>query len=434
MLTPAWTTLRPHPQQSALWRSKAKVVVVCSGRGSGKSEIAKRRVVRFLHVKKPWPDPLYFYALPTLNQAKRVAWKSIKRLVPKEWLAPKGINETDMSITTIFGSTLYVLGMDKPQRVEGVQWDGGVVDESSDQRPGSFDLSILPALSHKDAWCWRIGIPKRFGVGAREFREAFETAQDCTDGTMEAYAWPSEDIVPKEAIDWAKKNLDPIDYNEQYRARWETAGGMVFYGFDRHASVTEQAEYDPRYPIVVGQDFNVDPMAWTLSQKIGEEYRTFDELYIRHTHTRASLDALWRRYGERHGDKLWLFVGDASARARKTSATSTDYVQVKSDERFVNKRVHYPRANPPVVDRFAACNAVLQSADGNRRAHIHPRCVNLIRDLESRSYKIRQGRTLREPDDVGDIGHITDAWGYGIVALFPLIQREGSATVGVSTV
>src|SRR5690349_18522230 len=151
-----WPQLRPHKYQSKLYRSIDRFAIVAAGRGSGKSEIARRKITRELAVKIPGnPNPEYFYGLPTYAQAKRVAWKHLKRLIPKEWILGKP-NETDLHITTIFGSELYVLGFDRPQRAEGTQYVGGVIDESSDQPPGLFDLTIRPALTRWNGWCWRI--------------------------------------------------------------------------------------------------------------------------------------------------------------------------------------------------------------------------------------------------------------------------------------
>src|SRR3972149_4289987 len=186
LLPEAWRSLRYHEKQSALWRSRHRFIGVAAGRGSGKTEIARRKIVVSLAIKKLWPDPMYFYALPTYKQARRVAWRKILGLMPKDWIVEK--NETDMMIRTKFGSMLFVVGMDKPQRIEGDQWDGCIIDESSDQKPGSFALSILPALSHRKGWCWRIGVPKRVGIGASEFRKF------CFEDADEYYTWSSEDI------------------------------------------------------------------------------------------------------------------------------------------------------------------------------------------------------------------------------------------------
>lgn len=423
MLTPAWYPLRFHAKQARLWRSRARFKAVYAGRGSGKTEIARRYTVRMLPVKKPWSDPLYFYGLPTYDQAKRVAWPKLVSLVPKHWLKSEP-NKSELKIETIFGSTLYVVGLDKPARVEGVQWDFGVIDESSDQQPDAFDLSILPALSHRNAGCWRIGVPKRTGVGAQAFKDYCLRGESGEDPELETYTWSSEDILTPEQLRFARENLDAKDYNEQYRANWETATGLIFHSYDDVLNVSDQVTYDPRLPICVGSDFNVDPMAWVLAQKKGDELHVFDEMFIRNTNTQASLTFLYNKH--KTHESGWHFFGDATSRARKTSATVSDYLQIRGDERFKGSRVFYPDANPARADRFASTNALLCNAMGVRRCRIHPRCKNLRHDLMNRAYKPGSN----EPDDHGDLGHITDAIGYLIHTLFPMrLHLQSKATV-----
>lgn len=427
MLTKAWYPLRHHPLQAKLWRTQRRFVNVAAGRGSGKTEIARRRVVRMLPVRKPWSDPLYFYALPTYKQAKRVAWNQIKKLVPDHWLAPNGINNSDMTITTKFGSQLLVVGMDRPERFEGSQYDGGVIDESCDQKPGIFNLNVGPALTHRYGWCWRIGVPKRAGVGAAEFKAAWMLGASNDDPECESYTWPSEDILTPQQLRFARENLDIKDYNEQYKAHWETVAGLVFYAFHEVTNVRE-VMYDLKQPLLIGSDFNVDPMAWVIAQEHGTELHVLDELWIRNTNTQETLNALHRRFPN-HQSGYW-FYGDATGRARKTSASESDYIQIKNDTRFSGARVFYPMSNPPVANRFASCNALFCNAAETRRCFVHPRCKHLIKDLTHRGYK--PGSC--DPDDSGDVGHITDALGYLIHMKYPVrfVAPANTPNVGVT--
>jgi len=423
MLTSAWTPLKYHQQQSQLWRTKARFVAVCAGRGSGKSELARRRVVRMLPVKKAWTDPLYFYALPTLGQARRVAWDKIKLLVPPHWI--EKTNETTMEILTVFGSTLRILGLDEPARAEGVQYDGGVIDESSDQKPGIFNLTFRPALTHRSGWCWRIGVAKRRGVGAREYRKVFEQWGSARDGNHEAYTWPSTDILPPEEVEAARASLDEKDFNEQILSSWESDAGLVYYAFHEAASCRHDLSYDPSQPIIVGSDFNVDPMAWVIMQQHGPELHVFDEIWESNTNTQRTLDTLHGRYGGHQAG--WLFFGDASGRARKTSASMSDYVQIRNDVRFKGARVLYPKSNPRVDDRVASVNAQLKNAAGERKLFIHPRCSHLVRDLGYLSYDAGS-REINEKDP--DAKHITDALGYPIHYLRPVQVHVDDDEVG----
>lgn len=407
-----WPKLRHHEVQHALWTSKQRFSIVVAGRGSGKTELARRRVVRYLAVQKPWPNPQYFYALPTYGQAKRVAWDPIIALIPPHWI--KNASVSSLSIETVFGSKLYIVGMDKPQRIEGTQWDGGIIDEASDQQPKVFDLSVRPALSHRKGWCWTIGVPKRFGIGASDFKKKFLEGQKDTDPDVDSYTWPSEDILTLDEILAARRQLDDQDYEEQYRASWLNVRGVVYHSFSEIFNITDQATYNPTLPIIVGSDFNVDPMSWALTQTIPNGLRAFDEVRIKNTNTLETLGRLYERYADHKSG--WLFMGDASGRARKTSATSSDYTQIKSDERFVNKRMMYTTSNPAVADRNASVNALLCNAAKERRLIVHPRCKALIHDLGHLSYKPNTREIALGPG----MGHMSDALGYIVHRLYPI--------------
>lgn len=410
MLTPAWFPLRKHLGQSGMLRCRKRYLAAACGRGSGKTEVARRRIVMALPVRKPWPDPKYFFALPTYRQARRVAWDKIRALVPPEWVKGK-IHDGDMTIETIFGSTLFVVGLDKPQRVEGDQYDGCIIDESCDQKPGVFERSVQPALSHRKGFCWRLGVPKRFGCGAVEFKEFFDKGV-AGDPNIASFAWASSTVLSPEEIAIAQATLSPTDYAEQYGASWESAGGLIFQDFSMEN--VEEVPYVPSMPLTIGSDFNVNPMCWVIGHVHKNEIHIIDEIFRRNTNTRDTLGFLHNRYIEHTSG--WNFYGDASSRARKTAASESDYIQIRNDRRFVGGRVFYPRSNPSVVNRFAATNAMLCNASHERRLKIHPRCKHLIRDLKTRAYK----EGTREPDDYGDVGHITDALGYIVHRLFPV--------------
>jgi hypothetical protein len=201
-------------------------------------------------------------------------------------------------------------------------------------------------------------------------------------------------------------------------ANWEEAGGSIFYAFSKE-NMSVEAECIPSLPIVVGSDFNVDPMCWVIGHVIDDQLYIFDEMFLRNTNTQKTLDELHRRYGKHEAG--WSFYGDATGRARKTSASVSDFVQIRNDRRFHSARVFYPKSNPLVVDRFAACNALFKNALGVRRCTINPRCKRLQQDIDERVYK----EGTREADDYGDVGHMTDALGYIIHRKFPIRILQG---------
>lgn len=408
-----WPQLNYHPTQYAAWSSRAKVNYLPCGRASGKTELALRKLVRYLPIRKKHPDPIYTFAGPTYQQAKRIAWRKLLALTPDRWI--KDVSFTELSIKTIFGSEVFLVGMDKPERIEGIQIDGIVIDENCDIKPGVVDLSVLPTLTWRNGWMWRIGVPKRFGVGAVEFRERYTKAAAGEVEGEAGFTWPSSDIVPAAMLAHAKKTMNERDYQEQFDASWLSASGGVFHSFDKEYNV-RPCEYKPDVPILVASDFNVNPMCWTLCHLNGNTIEVFDEIFIRDANTQGTLDILHGKYQYHKGG--FQFYGDATSQSRKTSAVSTDYQQIRSDNRFMalGRTVHYLTSNPPKADRFAVTNNRLCDGTGVRHVFIDPSCKHLITDLEIRSFKPGS----REPADSGDVGHPSDSLGYLLYKRFPL--------------
>lgn len=414
-----WHRLRDHPIQSqvwdCMWRQNVRFISICAGRRSGKTELCRRRTVGCLPLEKPWPNPIYVYLLPTYSQAKKVAWEPILNLVPKNWIRKKGgINIQDMSIKTIFGSTLYVAGADKPHRIEGIGVDGVVIDESSDQKPGMYGKTIVPMLAERNGWCYRIGVPKRTGIGRIEFRDFWKRGVRGEDG-IRSFHWESADILTPQQLAEAKAQLTQEDFDEQFRAKWLDIGSNVYYNFKDH-NINDIARYDPTQEICVGCDFNVDPMCWTLSHFSDGKFYVFDEVFLKDTNTPRTMDYLWQKY--RDHQRGWRFYGDASSRSRKTNAVKTDYLIIKEDARFGQKKVYFFKKNPHLRDRFASVNAAFSNAAGDIRCYIHPDCKHLINDFNSVSYV--EGTSELEDYHGTEIGHMSDGFGYMVQRLMPI--------------
>jgi hypothetical protein len=75
------------------------------------------------------------------------------------------------------------------------------------------------------------------------------------------------------------------------------------------------------------------------------------------------------------------FYGDASGRARKTSAIASDWDIIMQE--FPGAQIFVPKSNPPVERRVASVNAAFR----NGKLKIDARCKTLIKDLETLAYK-----------------------------------------------
>ena len=376
-----------------------------AGRRSGKTELAKRRLVVALSHQKQWADPRYFAAAPTRGQAKRIFWKDIKLLTPPWWI--RRVYETDLCIVTVFGSEIWVVGLDKPQRIEGTPWDGGVLDEYANMKAPAWSENIRPALSDRGGWCWLIGVPE----GLNHYKDLADYAREGGDREWGLYTWSSSDILPHGELEAARRVLDPRTYRQEYEASFEGSTGRVYYAYGASRHEAESIRLNPVLPAALCCDFNVDPCVWEVAQTDGRSVWVVDEIALRNTNTREMAREALRRYGA-HRPGIIVY-GDAAGMSRSTTGNS-DYA-ILHEMGLKDQRIR--KSNPHVKDRVNALNSMLMNSMDEPRLHHHPRCVELRKDLETVEWRangvdVDKSNALRT--------HASDALGYFMEYEFPL--------------
>lgn len=400
-----WHELRPHPEQRRLWTEAKRFAVVPAGRRSGKTELCKRRLVIGLPEKKPWPDPRYFAAAPTREQAKRVYWNDIKALVPQQWL--KKVYETDLCLTTKHKSELWVLGMDRPERIEGTPWDGGVLDEYANMKPDAWTANIRPALADRAGWCWFVGVPE----GLNHYKDLADYALSGRDADWGLYRWNSAEILPAAEIEAARRVMDPRTFRQEFEASFEGSNGRAYYAYDSLKHEDASISVNEKLKLLVCCDFNVGLSVWEVVQVVGSRVLVVDELALRDTNTLEMGRLLVSKYGS-HPAGIAVY-GDSAGMNRSTAGKS-DYAILHGlglrDQRIA-------RANPPVRDRVNSVNALLENTDGKARLFHHPACSHLRKDLETIEW-LNGGAGLDKSNP--DRTHASDALGYFVEREYPL--------------
>jgi hypothetical protein len=422
--TRRWGELRPHAEQIRLWNDQTRFKVVPSGRRSGKTELAKRRLAEHLILRATAHGlpGRYFAAAPTEDQAKRIFWQDLKSLIPRRWTS--SISETELRMTALNGAEVWVVGLDRPQRIEGVPWDGCVIDELANCRPGLWDAHIRPALSDRRGWAWLIGVPDMDAPAQAEYEKMVDLARSGADPEWACFSWPSSDILPADELESARRRLDPKIFEQEYLGKFVVARGKAFADFNPAIHV-KPAAYDPALPICWSLDFNIDPMCSGVIQHHAGKIRVIDELTLPDTHTDAACGIFLERASDAGWDLREMFVyGDASGLARDSTSGVTDWYIVQNRIKSLQPRMRVPRSNPPVKDTINAVRAKLHAVDGTSGMVIDPRCRALIDDLRSALW----------PGDLD--GHHALAWlRYFVAAVYPvrLERLLAPGSIGIST-
>lgn len=458
--------MKMHRQRRRYLRSRKRFGIIAGGRRSGKTVEARHRLIfGDFHLGgnhhgclTPPPgvsDPTFAYCAPTRDQAKRIIWEKLKAEVPR-WAIRK-ISETELSITFITGAKLYVVGMDQPQRIEGIPLDGVVLDELADMKPTAWSSSIRPALStpgRPPGWALFIGRPR----GKNHFWKLIQDARkpDNVESWDVFTPWPSWVVMDPVEVAAARRDLDERSFRQEYGGEFLDDAGRAYYQFG--AWNLRELRYDAARPLLLSFDFNVAPGVAIVAQdhdlevdalvchrcaapmpgRSGQACRccgstqafeivtaVLDEVWIADdSNTRRVCERLIERWAQRHRGKV-ICYGDPSGGARKSSSERSDWQTIEDylARQWPVFQMDIESADPGPRDRVVVTNSRLKNASGVVRVFIDPGCRYLAEDLEQ-----TQLDAGGDPDEGPDKKrtHISDALAY------LLFQRFGSPVASAS--
>ena len=432
-----WATGLSAPQ-ATVYDSDKRFLVMVAGRRFGKTHLAIRELLKCVWKK---PEAEAWYIAPTYRQAKRITWRSLKRLVKP--YRPH-INESELSVELRDGGRIALQGAEKYDSLRGPGLNGLVIDEAADVAHEAWTEVLRPMLSDRKGWSLFIGTPK----GRNWFYDLYQDARVNKNWAAFQYTTVQGGNVDVEEVEAARHELDERTFRQEYEASFESLfDGAAYYAFSVDENV-KPVEFDPRAPLSWSLDFNVDPMSSVICQVIGEEIRVLEELVIPNSNTLETCTVFLERiqkYREAIRDgrvgsfQIGLNVyGDATDQ-RHTNADKTDWKIIKeffsrnSDTTKVEYRTS--KSNPSVKGRIAAVNARLKNHAGERNLLVHPSCRELRADLERVSWKKdSHGNTVMDLDKRDPKRtHISDALGYLVEKEFGLRMVGGprSTFIGV---
>jgi hypothetical protein len=416
-----WYPLADHPIQKALITDKVRFKVVPAGRRSGKTERAKRFVAKELMRNA---NCAYFLAAPTRNQAKNIYWEDMKLLTMSPLFGREAVSESELRIKMPNGSSVSLLGLDQPQRIEGSFWHGGVIDEIANVKQGAWEENISPALDTYNpkepnyrAWCWLIGVPE----GLNHYYDMAEYARTADDPDWKLYTWHSADILKPEAIEAAKRRMSERQYKQEYEASFEVATGKLYSDYGDANRTTEVIE--PHEQLHWFHDFNYTPLSSGVGvRRGGNNLYILDEIILISAVARQAALEFVHRYAE-HKNKNLLLFGDPAGKAGEKHGHVSDYIEIEKVLKVHGWKVtrQVKNAAPAIVDRQNAVRAKIQNAAGERSLFVNalraPYCHKGLSTVQA-----KKNSTFLEEDS--KYQHITTAIGYCVDFIWPVHGRK----------
>lgn len=421
-----WYPLSDHKVQLRLIASAARFKVVAAGRRSGKTERAKRYLAKQLMQNS---NEHYFIAAPTRPQVKKIYWEDMKTLCFANLLNDNAISESELMIKMPNGSTLTLIGLDQPQRIEGAFWSGGIIDEIADIKANAWSENISPALdtfnpSRPDyrPWCWIIGVPN----GLNHFYDIAEYAKS-GDPDWEFFTWHSSDILPEDIVKAAQKRLSPKHFKQEYEASFETASGRIYEDYSKANATSEEIQSHEQ--LLWAHDFNYSPMSSCVCVVRDNALYILDEIILTSATSRQAAEEFVDRYQD-HKNKEILLFGDPAGRAGEKHGHASDYTEITEvlkNNGFSIKRKVKPKA-PAIRDRQNAVRAKILNAYGTVSLFVNlDKCKYAHKGLATT--QLKEGSSFLEKED--DYQHITTAIGYLCDFLWPISIYKESPEVNI---
>ena len=415
-----WYPLIDHPVQLKLVKAVSEGIrfpVVPAGRRSGKTERFKRFIAK-LAMKNP--DEKYFIAAPTHAQVKKIYWDDMLKFTLSTTHTRKP-SITDLIIYMPNGTEIHLIGLDKPARIEGIEWTGGGIDEIADIKPDAWEAHILPALNTVNptrpgylAWCWLLGVPD----GLNHYYDMAEYAKTANDPEWGLFHWKSSEILPDNVIKSLKAQMSDRQFKQEFEASFETASGRIYedYSSANHTSETIK-EHEQ---LLWYHDFNYTPMSNGVGVKRDGKYYLLEEIILTSAVAEQSAIEFVERY-KNHKNKHVIIYGDPAGKAGEKHGHASDFTDMEDYLRANNWKYtrRVPKKHPAIKDRQNAVRKQIKTANGDVSLFVNTKNAPYTHKGLS-TVQLKKGSSFQEEES--DYQHITTAIGYMIAYDNPVLE------------
>jgi len=374
-------------------------VAVC-GRRFGKTHLAIRELAKYASK----PEQKCWYIAPTYRMAKQIVWKKLKKkLLSINWV--KKVNEQDLTLELVNGSEISLRGADNYDSLRGVGLNFICLDEAADIDQEAWYEVLRPTLADTGGHALFLGTPK----GMNWFKDIYDNFTTKSNWMSFQFTTVDGGNVPPEEVEQARQDLDARTFSQEFLATFENFSGIIAYAFGNH-NVKAAESVLPNEQLIIGNDFNVTPMACCVMRRTRDGLHCIDEIVLNSSNTNELVDEIRNRYPK---NPITIYPDPAGV-ARKTSANGNTDIKILENAGFT---VRYHRQHPLVKDRINAANSLFfLRDDSSTRFYIDPRCKHTIKSLQQFCYK----ENTQIPDKDSGFDHMFDALTYAIQFLFPI--------------
>ena len=382
-----------HPAQKTIARDTHRFRVLRCGRRFGKTTL----ICEEIKGKTIGKASRVAYIANTYQQARDIAWEMFKRELKGRII---DTNEARLEIKvapeTEGESVIFLRGWESVENLRGQAFDFLAIDEVASMNHfwTNWHEVLRPTLTDTKGEALFASTPKGFN----HFYDLCNL--ELTDNDFKAFHFTSWDNphLDREELQRAKETLPPDRFLQEYEASFQKTSGLAIPEFSREKHLYEKLP-EGHYERLAGIDFGyVNPAA------IPEIHFTGEKLFVENE---------WYKTG-RTDAQIAEYVASCNFHAVYPDPENAGGIEELRRKR-VNVR-EVKKGKGSIVEGIQMIRELLLT----KRLFINKKCVNLISEFESYSYKEDSKSEL--PTKEND--HLIDALRYVILSLFPSLDRQ----------
>lgn len=395
-----------HANQRIVHASDARFKVIRAGKRFGKTYWALFELLQRAGMVR---NGTFWYIAQTYGQAESTAWGVLHEMLPHQYIEAEWQTKLRIKLK-VNGSIIELKGADNPDTLRGTALHGAVFDEYAYHPGETWPRIIRGQLANTKGFASFISSPHAKG------RNHFTTFCDETKRRMLAgdkdhayfhFTIYDNPTIERQEIEDIRASVSDDVWQTEYMAEESNLGGSIFGEFNRADNVQDLDAESFDYS-VLAMDYGLNHPSANLWIDVNTQKKIIyfrDEL----VKSGSTFDEVCRLIKAKSGERV-PFVGvlDPSA-ARRDPFTKRSYID---EYRRCFREFGGEWENMGVVpgDNKDRGYEVLKMLLKKKVVKVHPRCRNLIYQLENVTYEDTTGEDA------------TDAARYGTTYIHDRVQ------------
>ena len=411
--------------QKAFMQSKARGKALVTGYGGGKSYAHCHEAIKHSILDNGIP---HMMVSPSFPVAKKTLVPAMHEILQDQYGLVSGkdyrFNKTDHEFFIHkWNGQIWIGAGERPDSLNGPNLGSFGIDEPGQQKKDVY-TKMLARLRHPKArhlQYWLTGTPE----GLNWFYDVCEGDNIPKDFELIRGKTTDNTHLPQSFIDDLYDQYDELLVDAYINGRFvNMTSGAAYHEYDEELNSIGSFDPDKSKPLLIGQDFNYDPMCTIVAQECRVNGKicvvVFDELFLHGADTDAAFEQLISKFGKDWRYEVYPDPACYSQTGHGAGKSDIDLIR-NTFKRFEihpgdGYWVNPAKKHPLRKDRLNSVNGLLCNSKKERRLLFTKNVKNIKNDMKKNTKEEFLNGKFKDPMQ----GHIGDALGYMVQKRYPI--------------